>query len=113
MSFDPGILGADRGGGSQAHPLEAGGLGSSPLQQEQSRPGGGEDAVRNAEKDGPAATLFWERDRSEFAARCSAVANRVCGGPPKRCWGWKAQIWQAAWDAARDSSAGDPKDFLT
>lgn len=29
------------------------------------------------------------------------IADRVCGGRPARCWGWKAKIWNAAYEAAK------------
>ena len=32
--------------------------------------------------------------------RCLAIADDVGGGRPERCWGWKAKIWQAAYDGA-------------
>lgn len=36
----------------------------------------------------------------QAARRAVALANRVCGGRPTRCFGWKAKIYNAAYEAA-------------
>lgn len=39
------------------------------------------------------------------------IAIKVCGGRPQHCWGWKAKIFNAAWDAACIALGGDLADY--
>ena len=40
--------------------------------------------------------------------RATEIAIEVCGGRPARCWGWRAKIFNAAWEAACIALGGDP-----
>lgn len=60
-------------------------------------------AIRHRAKqpaDGPIA--------ASLEKRATLIANEVCGGPPQRCYGWKAKIWQSAWDGAYRALGGEP-----
>lgn len=41
-----------------------------------------------------------ERLAEPMTASAAEIAALVCGGPPVRCYGWKAKIYNAAYEAA-------------
>lgn len=40
--------------------------------------------------------------------RAAEIAIQVCGGRPKRCYGWKARIFNSAYEAALRALGSQP-----
>lgn len=47
----------------------------------------------------------------QIQQRATEIAIQACGGRPARCWGWRAKIFNAAWEAACIALGGDPADL--
>jgi hypothetical protein len=54
-------------------------------------------------------TFIIERSDPAIVRQATKIADEVCDGPPERCWGWKAKIYDAAFSAAFVALGGASK----